>query len=171
AFGITALLTLPISLMGSPPLLLQWLDNIRNPSAINIERWGANSVSLGGILGFIPAVLVLALILAGLYIVMQRVGRPWTENHLYAALFLGAMLSSPYTSNQSLIVPMAFVPSWWAVLLQYAGVFSASQLGIYGAYDGWWTLLFGLIALWFFQPTSTDKATTPKENLATQQPV
>lgn len=38
--------TLSISLLGSPPLLLQWVDNLLRPPAVNLDHWTYNNRSL-----------------------------------------------------------------------------------------------------------------------------
>ncbi|MEK6222864.1 MAG: hypothetical protein N2D54_11515, partial [Chloroflexota bacterium] len=43
---IAGLILLPISLVGSPPLFIQWIENIQNPSTTNIFYWGTNNISI-----------------------------------------------------------------------------------------------------------------------------
>ena len=71
------------------------------------------------------------------------------------------MLSSPYTSNQSVIVPFALVPSIPAVILQYAVIFIASALKIYRDYDPWWTLFLIVNALSWYRSTRSVRADNP----------
>lgn len=153
---LVALVVVPTSLIGSPPLLLQWLDNIRNPSPVNQEFWAINNVSLSDHLGPLPAVVIVGATLTGLYALMRFRERPWTRNHTLSALFLVSMLLSPYASNQGVIVPLAFVPSWPAVLIQYTGALIGSFFEVYREFSAWWALLFGLSALWLFRPTAQN---------------
>jgi hypothetical protein len=146
--SIAATFIMPVSLIGSPPLLLQWLDNLRHPSQANYERWLSNNVSLTDRIGFIPAALVIAVVFGGVFWFMRH--RGWSLNHTFATLFLAAMLLSPYVSNQSIIVPLAFLPSWPILALQYAVVIPSSHT-LYNQLDVWWTLLFAVGAIWFYR--------------------
>lgn len=152
--GIVALIVVPISLLGSPILLVQWLDNLRHPSVDNQEFWTINNVSLTDQIGPILALLALGASLVVLRALMGWRAKPWTLQHTYAALFVASMLITPYTSNQSVIIPIAFVPSWISTILQYLIVFGASAVGVYSDFDPWWTLFIVLSAMWLFRPAS-----------------
>ncbi len=148
---IAALIVVPISLLGSPPLVSQWFDNLTNPSAQNLQYWQDNNVSLTNDIGFIAAAIVLILSVGTIYTLMRRFKRTWTQHHTLAALFLFIMLVSPYTSNQSIVVPMTLVPTWPAAIIAYIGTFLGGAVGVYKDYNAWWTLFFGLSALWLFR--------------------
>ncbi len=145
------LLTVPVSLLGQPPLLLQWLHNLQNPSAENRLFWAMNNVSLSEAVGLLPAAAIIGVMLGGVRLLMRQRGRYWTKNHTYASLLLVAMLISPYTSNQSVIASLAFLPSVAGLGLQYTLIFVAAALGIYRPYDTWWTLLLGMAMLWLYR--------------------
>lgn len=149
--GLVALVVISTSLIGDPPLLAQWLDNVRNPSEENQTFWEINNVSLTDAVGPVLATMIVGTTLVCLYGLIQKRRGGWTLNHTYAALLLGAMLLSPYTSNQSLIVPFGLVPSFPAAFLQYVVIFAGSALKVYRDFDPAWTLLFGLMSLWFYQ--------------------
>ena len=149
---LLALICIPISLAGSPPLIEQWLYWVRNPPPIIEWRWAGNNVSMTVRTGIVVAVVVIAASMAALYLLMRRRGKRWTTNHSYSALSVAAMLISPYASHQGVLVPMCFVPSWKAIALQYVVSLSAYVLNIYQYFFPWWLLLFGLTALWFFDP-------------------
>ncbi|MCC6906109.1 MAG: DUF2029 domain-containing protein [Anaerolineae bacterium] len=154
--GVTAgLIVLPISLLGfaPPPLILQWLDNLLHPSAQNLLFWEANNISLTSDIGLFPAMLVVVAALLVLCYLFRRAKRIWTHHHTLASLFMLAMLVSPYTSNQSMVVPITLVPSWAAVGIIASGTLLSGVTGIYREYNAWWTLFFGLSALWFFKDT------------------
>jgi len=157
------LLVASTSLIGQPPLLLQWLHNLRNPSEENRLFWAMNNVSLAETAGLLPAAAITGGALGGAMLLMRRRGRLWTKNHTYTSLLLAAMLLSPYTSNQSVIASLAFVPSVAGVLLQYALIFGAAALGVYRPYDAWWTLLLGVAMLWLYRlPDEIDGRPQPE---------
>jgi hypothetical protein len=150
-------ITLPISLIGSPPLLLQWVDNLLHPPAVNLDHWTYNNLSLTYRYGFPFAIAVVTLSLGGLYGLMRQRGYRCTNDHVYAALFLASMLLAPYASNQSAIVPLALLPSGLVTLMQYVGVLGAAILNLYALADDWLVLIFTLTAMWQHQV----KARTP----------
>lgn len=152
-FLIALLAIVPVSLLGKPPLVLQWLDNLfYHPSSQNLTYWQINNVSLTALLGIWQGVCVFVVGLGGVIALMRSKHKPWERNHTYASIFLLSILLGPYASNQSVIVPLAFLPSWPALLIQYALTFTLSYLGIYQKYNALWALLLGLAALWFYKP-------------------
>lgn len=154
--AVGGLFTLPISLIGSPPLLLQWLSNIFTPSTSNQDFWEANNISMTDQLGFPLSVLVLLLTFVSLYLIMRHFNKQWTSNHMTASLLLSSMLLSPYTSTQSVIASLAFVPSWIATVLHYGLMFVSNSLGLYLQWSSLWMLTFGVLALWFM-PTTDER--------------
>lgn len=152
-FGVMALLVVPISLIGSPPLILQWLDNVRHPSEENAYFWSINNISLTEQVGLIAAIFILALLGAGIYGLMRWRGKAWRLNHTYACLLLASMFLSVYTSNQSVIAALAFLPSLPALIAQYGIILGLNALlGDYRDVDTWGTLAITLIALWCYRP-------------------
>jgi hypothetical protein len=145
------LITLPISLLGSPPLLVQWLDNILNPVNVNLDHWVYNNLSLTYRYGLPFALSVVVLAIGGMHWLMRRRGYHWTQDHIYAALFLASMLLAPYASNQSAIVPLILLPSWMVTGLQFVGVLGTAILNIYALADDWLVLIFTLTALWQYR--------------------
>lgn len=154
-FILPALLTVIVigvpSALGSPPLLVQWIDNLVDPSPINAARWLGNSVSFTADVGFPVAAAVTFAVLGGLFLLFRRLDRPITRLHTYAAALLISVLLSPYASHQSMVGFAVLVPSWPAVLVQYAATFAFIFLGTYQSAAGFWTLLFGVLFLWFFK--------------------
>jgi hypothetical protein len=157
------IIVIPISMIGSPPLAMQWLDNIQNPSENNIQRWEANNVSLTNNANIIVALPVIMIAFGGLYFLMQQRGRQWSRNHTYSALLMISILLSPYASNQSVIGALAMVPSWSAVGIQYLFTALGAISGIYGSVVGWITLIYGISALWLYQPDVAEKSTETEE--------
>jgi hypothetical protein len=153
--AILLLITLPISLLGSPPLLLQWVDNILHPMDVNLDHWVYNNLSLTYRYGLPFAVAVVVLSLGGLYWLMRRRGYRWTNDHIYAALLVASMLLAPYASNQSAIVPLTLLPSGLVTGLQFVGVLGTAILNIYALADDWLVLMFTLVALWQHRSTHT----------------
>ena len=147
---ITALVIVVPSALGSPPLFAQWIENLLDPTTINLARWQANNVSFTNGAGFLLAAAVTLTLVAALFLLFLRVGRPITRLHQYAAVPLVSVLLSPYASHQSLVGFAVLVPSWPAVLIQYAVMIVFILLETYQAAAGFWTLLFGLLYLWFF---------------------
>jgi len=159
AIAVGGLLTIPISFLGSPPLLLQWIDNVTNPSTLNEGFWNANNISMTASLGIFWTVLIIGVTFPSLYFLMRQFNKKWTHNHMVASLLLASMLLSPYTSTQSVIAALAFVPSWIATICQYLLTWITGELGIYIQWSGIWMLVFGVIALWFMP----DNTITEKE--------
>jgi hypothetical protein len=155
--GIAGLVTVPISLLGSPPLLLQWLENIRNPSEMNLSYWEANNISLTYDVGLFWAIIIVLLAFGGLYFLMRYFGKEWTINHNYMLLIMMSLLLSPYSSNQSVIAAMAFAPSALATILHYGLTYLGQAFGIYLLYVPFWVIAFSVVALWFM-PSSSDIA-------------
>lgn len=139
------------SALSSPPLFVQWIDNLVDPSPINAARWLGNSVSLTADAGFPVAAAVTLAFLGALLLLFRRLDRPFTRFHLYAVILLISVLLSPYASHQSMVGFAVLVPSWPAVLIQYAAMFAFILLGTYQTASGFWTLLFGVLFLWFFK--------------------
>lgn len=165
SIAVGAILTLPISLLGSPPLLLQWLNNIATPSTLNQDFWEANNISMTNQLGLPLSIVVLSVTFGGLYMIMRRIGKTWTHYHMIATLLLSSMLLSPYTSTQSIIAALAFIPSWIATALHYVLMIVSNSLGIYLQWSSLWMLTFGVVALWFMpnQANPTDKTQAEHE--------
>lgn len=115
---INALIVVPISLLGSPPLLLQWLNNIANPSPQNQLFWAINNVSLSNHASPLVALLVVLLIGLGLSLFMRKKHLAPDENIRISALLMAAMLLSPYASQQSVSAALAFVPSLPLLVVQ-----------------------------------------------------
>lgn len=118
--AVAAALLIPISLVGSPPLLAQWLDNILTPSAMNQGFWRYNNVSLTQKWGVWIAAGTLLLVASGFALLFRKRPVAWNSNQTLAALILSSMLMMPYTSVQSLVAGLALIPSWPAFLLQWA---------------------------------------------------
>lgn len=145
------LLVISTSLISQPPLLLEWIDNLQHPSADNQTFWQSNNISMTNSLGLLPAIAVISLAGVCLFGLMRNRRRLWTKNHSYASLLLVAMLLSPYTSNQSAIAALAFVPSIPGMIMQHVVVFVGPVLGGYLQHDEWWVLFLGLCTLWLYR--------------------
>ncbi|MBT3240860.1 MAG: hypothetical protein HON98_13540 [Chloroflexi bacterium] len=150
--GILALVTIPTSLIGSPPLFIQWLENILNPSAQNIYFWSNNNVSMTSHLGIIPGLLLISCLSLILFFLTHSGRIVWTANHFYASLLYLSFFLMPYTSQQSLSSAMAFVPSWASVILQTVILKTSSYLTDYVKYMPWLVLILSFVSLLFYQP-------------------
>ncbi len=133
------------SLIGSPMLLLQWLQNVTHPSDINVMFWHVNNISLSSAIGLIPAI-----------VLVVPVVYKWRK-YPEAVLLWAALLLSSYASNQSLIAPFALVASWPATLVQFLVVGSAGTFHILSLLNPLWAYLLG-IATFFLAERFTHKA-------------
>ena len=117
--GIVALFTVPISLIGSPPLLLQWLNNVIHPSSQNQYYWSVNNISLTAKFGlFISLGILFATVL--IVFLLFKVGLiSWKIEQTISSLLLFSMYLSPYTSQQSISSGLALIPSWPGFLVQW----------------------------------------------------
>ena len=118
-FSIVACIVVPISLVGSPPLIIQWLNNVEHPSLRNEMWWAVNNVSLTTRFSFAGAVSIL-LILVLVFVLLAKLRKiTWTRDHSLSGLLFASMFLSLYTSQQSVSSALAFVPSWAAVGVQF----------------------------------------------------
>lgn len=157
------LFTVPVSLAGTPPLVLQWLDNaVFDPSSENLRFWSINNVSLTDHLGFLPGIVIVTVAWGGVYLFIRLQRRPWTWNHTLSTGFLIPMLLGPYASSQGMIVPLALVPSWWSLAMQYVFLFIASYLDIFRENSAWFALVLGTSALWLYAPAEKHSSQTRK---------
>ncbi|HEY5984578.1 MAG TPA: hypothetical protein VIU38_14025, partial [Anaerolineales bacterium] len=128
--GTLAALTLPISLVGTPILLVQWLDNVLRPSDQNRYFWSINNVSLTANWGlFLGGG---ALILSGLLLVFlwKRGTIGWTYDLTTSALLLFAMFALPYASQQTVAGGLAFIPTWPGFIVQTLGLVLAWRASV-----------------------------------------
>lgn len=121
--GMVALVTIPVSLLGSPPLIIQWINNILHPSNQNLGYWSANNISLTSKFTLPGAILILVSVsfILMLFVKFKKIN--WTNNHTSSSLLFISMFLSPYTSQQSVSAALTFIPSWGAVLLSTMGLF------------------------------------------------
>ncbi len=136
-------LTLPISMIGSPPLLAQWFANITHPVAANLDHWVYNNLSLTYRYGLIFGLSVVLVAFGGLLLWMRR--RRWTSDDSVSVSLTVAMLLGPYAANQGAIVPIALNPSWRITLLAYVTVLGTAILNVYAIADDW--ILLSLVIL------------------------
>jgi hypothetical protein len=120
--AILACLVVPVSLVGTPPLIVQWIENLRHPSAQNALYWSINNVSLTAEFSFIGAVAILFCLSLILALLAHSQIMRWTNDHTLSCLLFASMFLSPYTSQQSVSSALAFVPSWAAVAVQVVGL-------------------------------------------------
>lgn len=145
--AVGVLITLPISLLGTPPLLLQWVTNLTRPVAANLDHWVYNNLSLTYRYGLPFALVVVVVAFGALYLWLRRRGRAWSHDAANSTALTVAMLTAPYASNQSAIVPLALHPSWRVTLLQYVLVFGTAILNAYALADDWILLVLTLLAI------------------------
>jgi hypothetical protein len=143
---------MPISLIGSPPLAIQWLENIANPDPNNVSWW-INNISLHEFVPYWGSILILLICAGILWGIFRWRQKRWTRDHTYASLFLGSMFLSPYASQQSFSSPMAFVPSWFLTLAQIIFLIPLMFGFEYLFVPAQKALFVAMVSLIVFQPT------------------
>lgn len=147
ALMAAAAIMLPISAVGAPPLLAQWLDNVTHPVSDNLDHWVTNNLSLSYQYSLPLTLIAVAVAFGGLFLYLRRRGGSWTPDHRYSVLLASSMLIAPYSSNQGAIVPLLFFPSWRSTWLQWVGVIGAAVLNLYAVLDNWLLILFVIAAI------------------------
>jgi hypothetical protein len=154
--GIVALFLIPISLIGSPPLIFQWIDNLTTPSLTNSSYWSMNNFSLTRIFHWWGAITIL-LICALVFILLAKNKKiTWTRNQSISAMFFLSMFLSPYTSSQSISSPLAFIPSWGSYLFQILCILLANYTTIFLDNLPIWILLLSITSLLLYIPQKED---------------
>ncbi|MEP7293401.1 MAG: hypothetical protein ABI835_16575, partial [Chloroflexota bacterium] len=72
---VVVAIILPVSLIGSPPLLVQWVANLTNPVAANLDHWVYNNLSLTYRYGLPIALIVVMSTFGALYYGLRRRGK------------------------------------------------------------------------------------------------
>lgn len=155
---IVALVVIPISLLGSPPLFLQWINNLVNATPQNEYWWSVNNISLSSFLSPMAAIAILFTSFTTLFGFMKWKRRRWSKGHTIASLLLVSMFLSPYTSQQSFSSALAFIPSWASFFTQ-----SVVLIVSFLFFDYWdlippLVLLIGVSSLYFYQPAEKTKS-------------
>lgn len=148
---IVALITIPISLLGSPPLFLQWLDNLRHPSPSNASYWSINNISLTHYYSGFQAAIVILVAALIILILMKLRGTPWTKDHTLSSLLQVSMFLSPYASQQSFSSALAFVPSLGSLLIQIAVLLVSYKYFDFYTNIPLWALLIGISQLLLYR--------------------
>lgn len=117
--SVVAMITVPVSLIGSPPLIMQWIHNITHPSQQNQIYWTENNISLSNHLSVPISIMILGLITMIVVLIFYSRKQSWQKTQITAGLLMISMLLSPYTSRQSVTAGLVFVPSTTSLLLQY----------------------------------------------------
>jgi hypothetical protein len=138
---------LPISLLGSPPLLAQWFHNLTHPVAANLDHWVYNNLSLSYRYGWVFGLAVVGLTFGGLLLYLRLRRKRLPDDAPVSLSLTGMMLLAPYAANQGAIVPVALHPSWRVTLVQYVLVFGTAILNVYALADDWILLSLTLLSL------------------------
>ncbi len=149
---IVALLTIPISIIGSPPLIMQWINNLVNPDPQNAVYWSINNISLSRYFSPTTAVIVLLVSFAALFGLMKWKMKRWCKEHTIASLLLVSMFLSPYASQQSFSSALAFIPSWASFFTQSIVLIASFRVIEYWDFIPLLILLIGVSSLYFYQP-------------------
>lgn len=149
---IVAILTIPISLIGSPPLILQWANNLINPDPQNAFFWSINNMSFSSYYSLTAAIILLLFAFSILFALMKWKMKRWCRDHTIASLLLVSMFLSPYASQQSFSSALAFIPSWASFFTQVVVVSVSLKIFEYWDYIPPLILLIGVVSLYFYQP-------------------
>jgi len=128
---IILLLTVPISFLSNPPLILQWMNNIINPSPENKFYWSINNISVISKEYTFEVILVIFFIILILLGLVRKKVILWSQNHWISSLLFLSMIFSPYTSQQSFSSALAFIPSGLSFLYQIVIIVFLSYTDIY----------------------------------------
>lgn len=158
--AIAGLVVLPISFIGSPPLLLQWLNNIFHPSYQNAVYWTINNLSLSAAYGFWIALGILSIIIFILSLLIKTRMISWNRDQTLSSLFLISMYLLPYTSQQSFSSGLAFIPSLSGFILQWLRVGYGSATFGFRDNISLWTLSIALLSLIFYSLIKQGKEIT-----------
>ena len=151
SLAFASLIIIPISLMGSPPLVLQWLNNINHPSPQYQFYWLINNISLTAKFGFWVALGILGLLLVLAFSLVRAGKIPWSDDLTISSLLQCSMYLSPYASQQSFSSALAFIPSWPAFLSQWlVFIFGVLMFGVIDSSIALWTIPIGLFTLIFY---------------------
>ena len=150
-FGIVVLVTVPISLVGSPPLFYQWISNLLNPNTQNEFWWSVNNLSLTSSLGLLPGLMALLLailiVISGIWIGWIQ----WSRDHLFASLLFLSFFLLPYASQQSVSSAFAFVPSGPSLAIQWIGVLVGLRFLDYNNHVPLFILFFCVASMFLFR--------------------
>jgi hypothetical protein len=160
---IVAIFVIPISIIGSPPLILQWINNLLHPSPQNEFYWSINNLSLSSYLSPLRALMFLLVSFSILFAFMKWRKRRWGNGHTLASLLLVSMFLSPYASQQSFSSALAFIPSWASFFTQSLVLFVSFKFLNYWENIPILILFIGLASLYFYQPTGE---TVPRDKHA-----
>ncbi len=108
--AIVAFVVIPISLVGSPPLLFQWLNNLIHPSPQNQFYWSINNISLTAQSGFWIATAILAFAALIVYLFRRIKLISWNQDLTISALLLLSMYLLPYTSSAKSVIRFGIHP-------------------------------------------------------------
>jgi hypothetical protein len=148
--AIVALFVIPISFIGSPPLLIQWLNNITHPSPQNQYYWSINNISLTAKFNFGIALGILTLIILVLFLLIKAKVISWKNDQTIFSLLLFSMYLLPYTSQQSLSSGLAFIPSWPGLFIQWLGIGLGFVTFGFNKNIALWTFSVSLLSLLFY---------------------
>ncbi len=168
---LVLLITVPISLIGNPPLLLQWMDNLQHPSAENQGWWRDNNISLTADFGLGLACLITVSVFLTIYAAKRWRGRVWTLNHTYAVLLMVSMLLSPYASSQSAVAALALLSSAPAFTVQYVVYLAGAVVGAKLPYDAIPMLLLMASGLWFYESQQDVSARQVRRRALGPEPI
>jgi hypothetical protein len=148
--AVAALVIIPVSLIGSPPLLFQWLKNIIYPSPQNTIYWSNNNISLTATYGLWISFGILAVTIFVLFLLIKTKIIAWKRDQTISSLLLLSMYLLPYASQVSFSSGLAFIPSLPGYLLQWLRVILGYT--VFGFIDNipLWTYSIAFLSLIFY---------------------
>lgn len=148
--AIAALVVIPISLVGSPPLLFQWLKNIIYPSPQNTIYWSNNNISLTATYGLWITWGILSVTIFVLFLLIKARMVTWKRDQTISSLLLLSMYLLPYTSQVSFSSGLAFISSLPVYILQWLRVILGYT--VFGFIDNipLWTYSIAFLSLIFY---------------------
>lgn len=148
--AIVGVVTIPISLIGSPPLLIQWLTNIVHPSLQNQYYWTVNNISLTSRYGLLFSLGFIIFVSVTVFFLVKAKFISWKRDQIISSLLLVSMYLLPYTSQQSFSSGLAFIPSWPGFFVQWIGIEIGHMTVGYHDNIPLWSLLIALLSLLLF---------------------
>jgi hypothetical protein len=109
---------MPVSLLSTPPLIIQWLENVLSPSSQNQFYWTRNNISFTSKAYALYGMLIVASLVLLIFGLVKKNVIGWSTNHWISSLLYFSMIVSPYTSQQSFSSALAYIPSFFSFIYQ-----------------------------------------------------
>lgn len=114
---LSGLVILPFSIVGSPPLLIQWMNNIIHPSPQNQYFWSFNNISITSSQSIIVALSLFLALGILLLLIIHSIKPESRKDVIFSYIIMAALMISPYASMQSVISSTAFLPALTTLII------------------------------------------------------